>query len=38
MNGFDFKPAGNPFQMLTPELLAHAASAAFRPPPPMMWA
>jgi|FEC22Drversion2_1045045.scaffolds.fasta_scaffold00225_80 hypothetical protein len=36
MNGFDFKPAGNPFQMLTPEMLAQAAGAAFRPPQPMM--
>ena len=36
MNGFDFKPPGNPFQMLTPEILAQAAGAAFRPPQPMM--
>lgn len=36
MNGFDFKPTGAPFQMLTPEMLAQAASAAFRPPQPMM--
>src|SRR5215471_12108782 len=36
MNGFDFKPAGNPFQMLTPEMLAQAAGAAFRPPQPVM--
>ena len=36
MNGFDFKPPGNPFQMLTPEMLAQAAGAAFRPPQPAM--
>lgn len=35
MNGFDFKPAGNPFQMLTPEMLKQAASTAFRPPQPV---
>jgi hypothetical protein len=38
MNGFDFKPPGNPFQMLTPEMLAQAAGAAFRPPQPVMMA